>query len=88
MIIDAALFVGGSAVKPSVNTICIVIIFVQQQFPLQITSTPERHLIEILSSYCADQSFDERMGQRNVRYCLHLRHIENPEIGVPLAEQE
>jgi hypothetical protein len=56
--------------------------------PLQITGSPERDLIEILSSYCADQSFDKRLRLRNVRHGFHLRHVENPEIGVPLVESE
>jgi len=71
-----------------VNTISIVIFFVQQQFPLQISSSAERYLIEILPADRADRSFDERLRQRDVRYCLDLRHLENPEIGVPKVESE
>ena len=85
---NIALFVGGNASESSVNTISIVIFFVQPQFPLQISSSPERHLVEIFSPDRADQSFDEWMRERNVRYCLDLHHIENPEIGVPLVESE
>ncbi len=70
------------------NTISIVIFFVQQQLPLRISSSPERYLIEILPADRADQSFDERMRQRDIRYRLDLRHLENPEIGVPKVESE
>jgi hypothetical protein len=60
-ILDTALFTRGSAIESSVNTISVVIFFKQKQFPLQITGTPEKYSIEILSSYCADQSFDKGM---------------------------
>ena len=59
------------------NTISVVIFFVQQQFPLQISSSPERYVVEILSADRADQSFDEWMRERNVRYCLDLHRVEN-----------
>ncbi len=45
-------------------------------------------MVEVLSSYCADQSFDEGMRQRDIRYSLDLRNLDNPEIGFPLVESE
>ena len=40
----------------------VVIILEQKQFPLQIKSAPEGYLIEILSTYRTDQSFDKWLG--------------------------
>ena len=74
---------GGGTVRCE-----IVIVLKRHQLSLQITSTPERNLIEVFSTNRADQSFDKWMQQRNVWHGLHLRHIENPEIGVPLAKQK
>jgi hypothetical protein len=85
---ESALFVRGSAVESAVNTIPIVILFVQQQFPVKITSSPERYLIEILSSYCADQSLDERMRQGHVRHGFDLHHFGYSKVGVPPVESE
>ena len=56
---NMAPFAGGNASEPSVNTNSVVIFFVQQQFPLQISSSPKRYPVEILSPDRADQSFDE-----------------------------
>ncbi len=58
---DFTLFVGRCAVESSVNTISVAIFRKQRKFPRQVTCTPERYLIEILSPYCADQCFDEWM---------------------------
>ena len=63
--------VGGGKYRP----ICV-----------QVTSAPERNLVEIFSTDRADQSFDKWVRQRNVWHSLYLRHIEYSQVGLPLVE--
>ena len=49
------MFVGSSAVEASVNTVLVVIVLKGHQLSLQITSAPERNLVEIFSTNGCDK---------------------------------
>ena len=83
---DKVFFVWGNTVVRSMHTIAVVIFLVHQQFCLQITRSPKRHLIEKFPAYCSDESFHKRVREWYIGETLYLRHLENSEIGVPLAK--
>ena len=70
------------------NAISVVVVPEVQQLPFEISGAPERDLIQELSPYRADQSFDERMRERHLGYRLDLRHVENAQIRLPAMELE
>src|SRR5688572_12602137 len=70
------------------NSISVVVVPEVQQLPFEILGAPKRDLIQKLSPYRADQSFNERMRQRHLGYRLDLRHVENAEIGFPAMKLE
>ena len=65
---DTAFSVGGGAVESSVNTVPVVISAKQQQFPLSITSGPERYLIGSIRRECPDRMII--LGERNLKRIL------------------
>jgi hypothetical protein len=66
----------------------VVIVPETRELPLEIASRPERHKIKKLPPYRPDQLLDEWMRQRYVRDRLQFSHIEDAQIGLPLAEFE
>ena len=60
---------------------------VMQLFP-QVSGAPERHMVEILSPDCADESFHKRVRERHVRHSLDFGDLEYSEIGLPPMEAE
>ena len=65
------------------TTASVVISFEFAQLPRQIDCIPEEHAIKNLAPNRADQSFDERMRDRDVRNRLHLVYIEHTQVGEP-----
>ena len=57
-----------------------------EQLVFEFCSGPEQHAIQILASKCADQPSHERVGQGNIRDGLDFRHLQYPQIGLPLVE--
>ena len=57
-----------------------------EQLVFEICSGPKQHAIQILASKCADQPFHERVGQGNIGDRLDFRHLQYPQIGLPLVE--
>lgn len=66
----------------------IVEFFEVMQFSSQVTSAPERYMIEILSPDCADQAFYKRMRERYIGHRLDFANLEYPKIGLPPMEME
>ena len=57
-----------------------------EQLVFKICSRPEQRVIQILASKGADQPFHEWMGQGNVGDRLDFRHLQYPQMGLPLVE--
>jgi hypothetical protein len=57
------------------NAISVVVVPEVQQLPFEISGAPKRDFIQELSPYRADQSFDERMRERDLGHGLDLRHV-------------
>jgi hypothetical protein len=57
-----------------------------EQLVFEICSGPEQHAIQILASKSANQPFHEWMGQGKVGDGLDFRHLQYPQIGLPLVE--
>src|SRR5215471_20786142 len=57
-----------------------------EELCLQISRCPEERPVQALSSYRADQPFNERMGQRDIGYCLDFRYVQDAQIGLPLLK--
>lgn len=64
----------------------IVEILEVMQFSAQVISAPERHMIEILSPDCADESFYKGMRERDMRHGLNFAYLEHSRIGLPARE--
>jgi hypothetical protein len=75
-----------ASLQPAVRSIAIKIVFELSKLSFQICHGPEKSSIEVLSSYGADQSFNEGMRQRNVRDSLNFEYLQHPQIGLPLVE--
>ena len=76
------------AAQRRMNSISIVVIPEVQQLPFEVPGAPKRDLVQELSPYRVDQSFDERMRERHLGYRFDLRHAENAEIRLPAMELE
>ncbi len=85
---DKVYFDWGKAVERSMNTVAVVVFLVHQQFFLQITRSPKRYLIEKFPAYRSDESFNKRVRKRHLGETYYLRHLENSELGVPMAKKE
>ena len=72
------------ALQCGVTSMPIVIALERGQLRLQIRCRPEQQLIQTFTSYCADQSFDERMGPWGIWDCFDFRDTEDAEICLPL----
>src|SRR5215813_577098 len=57
-----------------------------EELCLQIWRCPKERPIQALSSYRADQPFNERMRQRDIGYCLDFRYVQDAQIGLPLLK--
>src|SRR6267143_96707 len=57
-----------------------------EQLVFEICSGAEQHAIQILASKSANQPFHEWMGQGKVGDRLDFRHLQYPQIGLPLVE--
>ena len=57
-----------------------------EQLVFEICSGPEQHTIQILASKGANQPFHEWMGQGNIGDGLDFRHLQYPQIGLPLLK--
>ena len=66
----------------------IVIIPECLQLARQVERVPEQHLVEILAPDRADQPFDERMRNRDVRNGFDLLDLEYPQVGEPTVESK
>ena len=64
----------------------VVEVLESHQFVFQVRRGPEQHLIHTLSSQGANQPFDKRVRQRDVRHTLDLGHPQDPQVGTPLVE--
>ena len=56
-----------------------------ERLVFEICRCPEQHAIQILVSKGAHQPFHEWMGQGNVGDGLDFRHLQYPQIGLPLV---
>ena len=64
-----------------------VVVFLEPpQFSFKVVGRPIEDVIQQFSPDSYDQSFDERMGQGNVRDSLQLGDFKDPQVGAPLSE--
>ena len=66
----------------------IVEFFEVMQFSPQVTSVPEKHMVEILSPDCADESFHERVREWYMGRSLNFGDLEYSKIGLLPMETE
>ena len=59
------------------NPAVIVVITEVLQLAFEISGTPERNVVQQLSTYGSDHSLNERVRQWHVRHGLDLAHINN-----------
>ena len=64
----------------------IVEILEVMQFSPQVTSAAEKHMVEILSSDRADESFHERVREWYMGHSLNFSDLEYSKIGLPPME--
>src|SRR5262249_42890769 len=57
-----------------------------RKFHLQICRRPKQKMVEAFSANGSDQSFNERMRERNERYRFDFRHTEDSQVRLPLME--
>jgi len=57
-----------------------------EELCLQISRCPEERPVQALSSYRADQPFNERMRHRDIGYCLDFGYLQDAQIGLPLLK--
>ena len=62
--------------------------FEAMQFSPQVTSAPERHMVEILSPHSADESFYESVREWYMGHSLNVGDLEYSKIGLPPMETE
>jgi hypothetical protein len=74
------------AFERAVNAMLIVVIAECLQLPRQVDYIPEEHAIEIFTANSADQPFDGRMRNWEVRDRLELLDLEYPQVGEPTVE--
>ena len=53
------------------------------KFALKILSIPENEAITVLTTNCANESFDERRRRRRLRHTLDLMDLGYPTFGMP-----
>lgn len=53
------------------------------ELPLEIARIPKQDVIEKLSPSSSNESFDERMGQRDVGHSLQFLDFEDSQIRLP-----
>src|SRR5215510_8080822 len=75
-----------ASIQPRVCAMLIKISLEIEQLRLQIYRCPEERPVQALSSYRADQPFDERMRQRDIGYCLDFRYVQDAQIGLPFLK--
>ena len=68
------------------TTVTIVVSLEFAQLPRQIDCIPEEHAIKILAPNRADQSFNERMRNWDVRNWLDLFDLDHAQVGKPTVE--
>jgi hypothetical protein len=66
----------------------IVVLCEVRELVFEIALRPERHVIKKLAPNSANQTLDERMGDRNVRDCFDFIDLEDSKIGLPAMEFE
>ena len=80
----------SSGVSPAklVHPMGVVVAFEELQLSLQVRRVPVQQLVQALLSDGSDESFDERMGQRNTRYGVDRFNVQDPQVGLPAVELE
>ena len=68
------------------TTVTVVVSLEFAQLPRQIDCIPEKHAIKMLAPNGADQSFNERMRNRDVRNRLDLSNFDHAQVGQPTVE--
>ena len=68
------------------GSLAIIVALELGEFCLQIWYCPEQGAVEELAPKCTDQSFHERMRERDIRNRLDFGHSEHSEVGLPLME--
>ena len=68
------------------TTVTVVVSLEFAQLPRQIDCIPEKHAIKMLAPYGADQSFNERMRNGDVRNRLDLSNFDHAQVGKPTVE--
>ena len=76
------------ATKRSMCAFPIVVFRKVRELAFEIALRPERHVIKRLTPNSANQTLDERMGDRNVRDCFDFIDLEDSEIRFPAMEFE
>ena len=66
----------------------IVVVLEIGQLALEISLVPEKRFVEAFATNSADESFDERMRERDIRNSFDLGDLQYTEIGSPTMERE
>ena len=67
----------------------VVVIPEIEQLVFKIGARPEHYPVQIFAAHCADQAFNKRMRQRDIRHSFDFSHIQYTKIGFPpLKEKE
>ena len=74
------------AFERAVNAGRVVIVPERLQLPRQVDYIPEEHAIEIFVANGADQPFDERMRNRDLRNRFDLLDFEYAQVGEPTVK--
>ena len=64
----------------------VVVLLELGEFRLEISRGPEQHPIQTFAPDSPNQSFDDRMGTRHVRYRLDFSDVEDPQVRLPLMK--
>ena len=66
----------------------IVILFEIAQLVFEIHGIPEEDVIEVFSTYGANESLDKRVRHRQMGHGFDLVHHEDAQIGLPLVKEK
>jgi len=55
------------------------------QLSLQIAGIPEEDMVKVFRANGSDESFNERMRDRCIRYGLNFVYTKNPQVRLPLV---
>ena len=77
---------GRAPIQSRVGSVPVVIPLEIAELRLQISGRPEQRAIQTFAPDGPYQPFDERMREQEIRYGLDLRHVEDPQVRLPLVE--